>query len=153
MYLALADSSAYFLQGCRFLKYSRIIRQGSKDRFHLQDYHLLWFLFPENSVNEVFVCRLPLQNGGILPLWPPPRAKHREGLGSSRFARRYLGNIIASHLCPQVRAKVKYDSCFLFLRLLRCFTSAGSLLRHSTELSRLYSGRVSPFGHPRIKAC
>ena len=68
MYLALADSSAYFLQGYLFLKYSRIIRQGSKDRFHLQDYHLLWFLFPENSVNEVFVCRLPLQNGGILPL-------------------------------------------------------------------------------------
>ncbi len=37
---------------------------------------------------------------------------HRTGLGSSPFARRYLGS----------------RGCFLFLALLRCFTSSGSLL-------------------------
>ncbi len=38
---------------------------------------------------------------------------HRVGLGSSPFARRYLGS----------------RGCFLFLALLRCFSSGGSLLR------------------------
>jgi len=54
-YLALADSSADFLQDCRFLKYLRIIRQESKDRFRLRDYHPLWFRFPADFANEVFV--------------------------------------------------------------------------------------------------
>jgi len=55
MYLALADSSADFLQDCRFLKYLRIIKLGSKDRFRLRDYHPLWFRFPADFANEVFV--------------------------------------------------------------------------------------------------
>jgi hypothetical protein len=38
---------------------------------------------------------------------------HRAGLGSSPFARRYLGS----------------RGCFPFLALLRCFSSSGSLLR------------------------
>jgi len=38
----------------------------------------------------------------------------RIGLGSSLFTRRYLGN----------------KNLFLLLRLLRCFTSAGTLSRH-----------------------
>ena len=40
------------------------------------------------------------------------RLFHRLGLGSSRFARRYSGN----------------HGCFLFLGVLRCFNSPGSLL-------------------------
>ena len=59
------------------------------------------------------------------------------GLGCSRFARRYSGNLFR----------------FLFLWLLRCFNSPRS------PLHPMYSGaddgrsrRVSPFGHPRIKA-
>ena len=58
------------------------------------------------------------------------------GLGSSHFARRYSGNRVF----------------FLFLRLLRCFSSPGSLpyvmdWRMDTwSLSRW----VSPFGHLRI---
>ena len=58
------------------------------------------------------------------------------GLGSSGFARRYSRN----------------RCFFLFLRLLRCFSSPGSL---HTAMDSLYgdrssSGRVSPFRHPRI---
>ena len=41
------------------------------------------------------------------------RLYHRHGLGSSRFARRYSGS----------------RCCFLFLRVLRCFNSPGSLYR------------------------
>ena len=63
-----------------------------------------------------------------------PRARRNaRGLGCSPFARRYSG----SHCC------------FPFLRLLRCFSSAGSppALRDDAPSAR----RVSPFGNPRIK--
>ena len=54
------------------------------------------------------------------------------GLGCSPFARHYLGN----------------HYCFLFLRVLRCFSSPGSLLFRDDWSS---TSRVSPFGNPRIK--
>ena len=44
---------------------------------------------------------------------------------------------------------------FLFLRVLRCFTSPRSLPQtyiFSKGISRHYPGWVAPFGHPRIKA-
>ena len=43
----------------------------------------------------------------------PARRRHRAGLGSSPFARHYWGN----------------HCCFLFLRVLRCFSSPGSPIR------------------------
>ena len=58
------------------------------------------------------------------------------GLGSSAFARRYLRN----------------RCFFLFLRVLRCFSSPGSP-RIAMYLPYAACGlrmRVSPFGHPRI---
>ena len=53
------------------------------------------------------------------------------GLGSSPFDRHYLGN----------------HYCFLFLRLLRCFSSPGSPSLRSTWSSTRW---VSPFGNLRI---
>ena len=52
------------------------------------------------------------------------------GLGSFPFARHYLGN----------------HCYFLFLRLLRCFSSAGLLITCGWSST----SRVSPFGNPRI---
>ena len=46
--------------------------------------------------------------------------------------------------------------CFLFLRVLRCFSSPGvplSTLWIQVEVNAYYSIWVPPFGHPRIKAC
>ena len=46
--------------------------------------------------------------------------------------------------------------CFLFLRVLRCFTSPGVALEPyciQASVSRHYARRVSPFGHHRINAC
>ena len=60
-------------------------------------------------------------------------------LGSSPFARRYSGN----------------HSCFLFLRVLRCFSSPGSPRKayvFSSTMTGHHPGRVPPFGHPRINA-
>ena len=62
------------------------------------------------------------------------------GLGSSRFARRYSGNRVF----------------FLFLRVLRCFSSPGCLLCTYFIQYRMYgyySIRVAPFGDLRINAC
>ena len=60
------------------------------------------------------------------------------GLGSSAFARRYLRN----------------HFCFLFLRLLRCFSSPGSLRipMDSVYGDRSLSCRVAPFRYLRVKA-
>ena len=60
------------------------------------------------------------------------------GLGSSAFARRYLRN----------------HFCFLFLRLLRCFSSPGSL-RMTMDSSYGDGGllrRVAPFRYLRVEA-
>ena len=59
------------------------------------------------------------------------------GLGSSHFARRYFGNRVF----------------FLFLRLLRCFSSPGSLcIAMDSQCSDWsFSSRVSPFRDLRIK--
>ena len=69
--------------------------------FRLQDYHLLWSCFPACST---------ILNGRLTGVLQPQCRRNDTGLGSSRFARRYSGN----------------HFCFLFLRVLRCFTSPGS---------------------------
>ena len=60
------------------------------------------------------------------------------GLGSSGFARRYFRN----------------HCCFLFLRLLRCFSSPGSLpaTMYSSQDHMASPYGVSPFGNLRIDA-
>ena len=62
--------------------------------------------------------------------------RSRPGLGSFRFARRYFGN----------------HCCFLFLRLLRCFSSPGSLRipMDSAYGDGGFLRRVSPFRYPWI---
>jgi len=87
------------------------------------------------------------------------------GLGCSRFARRYLGNrknLLPEHngaehhrsgIAPWTRcnASVQKESsvyCFLFLQVLRCFTSLRTL-PHTRVTAR--SSGVSPFGNIRVK--
>ena len=57
--------------------------------------------------------------------------------GSSQFARHYYGNL----------------GWFLFLELLRCFSSLGSPQPPYIFRRSYPCGWVSPFGHFRIKAC
>ena len=65
-----------------------------------------------------------------------PRRARRAGLGSSPFARRYLGNRFF----------------FLFLRVLRCFSSPAYLPYVMDWRMDAWSSsmRVAPFGNPRI---
>ena len=89
-------------------------------------------------------------------LLPPynPALVNKNGLGCSRFARRYSGN--RRNLLPDrngSRASTTSDQtessgyCFLFLQVLRCFTSLGAL-----PFARIptVGRRVSPFGHFRV---
>ena len=63
-----------------------------------------------------------------------PKCSHF-GLGSFHFARRYFGN----------------RCFFLFLRLLRCFSSPGSLpYTMDSCMDDCLTSRVSPFGYLRI---
>src|SRR5918999_2248927 len=87
----------------------------------------------------------PYQHGSIghttpqPPLRNPCRVSHEAGLASSDFARHYSRN----------------HNCFLFLWVLRCFTSPRSL--HTpyfiqAQVTAHDCGWVPPFGHPRITA-
>ena len=64
----------------------------------------------------------------------PPASLDLRGLGSCAFARHYLRN----------------HCCFLFLRVLRCFSSPGLPPLRGAMPS---AWRVAPFGHLRISPC
>ena len=81
-------------------------------RFRLQDFHLLWCTFQVLRLAFVFRCRCPTTPSALT-----------DGLGCFLFARRYWGNRF----------------CFLFLQLLRCFSSLGWLVP-TYRFSRSYLG-------------
>ena len=64
----------------------------------------------------------------------PHHCRNNNGLGCSHFDRLYFGN----------------NYCYLFLRLLRCFSSPG-LLSFRNDTASQY--RVAPFGNLRINSC
>lgn len=96
--------------------------------FYLQGYYLLWRVFPDLfDYNSLNLCELSST--------PNPEGF---GLGCFPFARRYLGNRLF----------------FLFLRVLRCFSSPG-LSSYTYFFSTGYlafAKWVPPFGHLRITA-
>ena len=94
-------------------------------RFQVRGFHPLWLAFP-----KPFFCPLSIPYAVRTP------SCTHDGLGSFHFARRYFGNRFF----------------FLFLRLLRCFSSPGSLCM--TMDSSCSDGgllrQVSPFRYLRI---
>ena len=94
-------------------------------RFRLRDFHSLWSAFPKpfDYLSQSLMQSIT------------PSCTH-DGLGSFPFARRYSGNRVF----------------FLFLPVLRCFSSRGSLCMtmDSPCSDWSLSSRVSPFRNPRI---
>ena len=123
-YLALGGGPPVFPQGSTCLVVLRIL-QGFLS-FHLRGCHPLWPDFPNRLVNS---RRSFVQS-------KTPGCTH-PGLGSSAFARRYWQNRVF----------------FLFLRVLRCFSSPGSLpcVMDWRMDDRGVLCRVSPFRNLRIK--
>ena len=103
----------------------RILRHISP--FRLQDSHLLRSAFPHCSATALYFFRSPY-----------PKCIATLGLASSDFARHYFRNL----------------GWFLFLRVLRCFSSPGSLRKamYLPYVPWFFTMGVSPFGNLRIKA-
>ena len=96
----------------------------ASSRFRIRDLHPL---------RSAFQCRSPTM---ILAVSRSFNPRPRSGLGSSPFARRYSGN----------------HCCFLFLRVLRCFSSLSRRLFVHLRMTCYYACRVPPFGYRRIFA-
>ena len=96
-YLAFGDGPPFFRQDFSCPDVLRILLAPSK--FRLRGCHPLCPTFPGNSTIHPDAMSQSL-----------PQAHYRLGLGSSDFARHYSRN----------------HCCFLFLRVLRCFSSPGS---------------------------
>ena len=90
----------------------------------IRSFHALWLDFPEHSSH--------ISSSDVAVL-QPHTCRNMSGLGSSPFARHYWGN----------------HCYFLFLRVLRCFSSPRSPPSSMDDTSSRY--RVVPFGNPRIK--
>ena len=95
--------------------------------FHLRGSHTLRRAFPCPLVNSADTCCCP---------YPVNIATY--GLASSIFARHYSRNLV----------------WFLFLRVLRCFSSPGSLRKpmYSVYVLWFFIIGVSPFGYLRVEA-
>src|SRR3954464_4345236 len=90
----------------------------------VRDCHPLWSAFPDRSAGRF--SAQGARNPGTNP-----------GLGSFAFARRYSRN----------------RCLFLFLQVLRCFSSLRSLYLPYAFRQESPCGGVSPFGHLRINTC
>ena len=82
---------------------------------------------------DVHFHTLPVRSYHRSVVLQPPLCRNIEGLGSFPFAHHYSGNRFF----------------FLFLQVLRCFSSLGMLLKGD----RSSTCRVSPFGYLRIDSC
>ena len=91
-------------------------------RFRIHGFHVLRPNFPEKFFYQIQVNVVVLQ---------PRTRRNACGLGCSAFARHYLRN----------------HCCFLFLRVLRCFSSPRSPLVQGSDPSGHW---VPPFGNPRV---
>ena len=96
-YLAFWDGPHFFRQDFSCPDVLRIPLASSK--FRLRGCHPLWLTFPGNSTIHPTTMSRSL-----------PQTHYRFGLGCSDFARHYSRN----------------HYCFLFLQVLRCFSSLGS---------------------------
>ena len=97
--------------------------------FRVQGFHSLWLAFPK-QFHYHSLHRLSRSSTPKSMLF---------GLASSHFARRYSGNRFF----------------FLFLPLLRCFSSRRSLhmTMDSSYGDSAFHCRVPPFGYPRLSDC
>lgn len=109
--------------------------------FHLQGYHFLWLSFPEHSIKLSKSNIVAVSTKHLRPTTPIP--KHTQVITWYRF-----------RLFPFRSPLLRESLCFLFLALLRCFSSRRSPLypMYSDKDTLVVPEWVSPFGNLRIKA-
>ena len=123
-YLALPDGPGRFTQNSSCSALLRIPLRFASLR--VRGCHALRLPFPEHSPHDV---------SSDIAVLLPRRRLDADGLGSSPFARHYWGN----------------HCYFLFLWVLRCFSSPGLPHHIKNGDNRPSACWVVPFGNPRIK--
>ena len=124
-YLALADGAARFRQDSSGPALLRILTRYGQ---HFT-YGTITLCGPAFQLCSVILTK------SLSSVLQPRVCRNKTGLGFFPFARHYLGN----------------HSCFLLLRLLRCFSSAGSPPALQRD-PRPSTGGVAPLGNLRINA-
>ena len=122
-YLALPDGPGGFRQGSTCPALLRVLL--SSYSLPVRGFHPLWPAFPKPFQFKIFLHIAALQ---------PWHCRNNTSLGCSRFARHYSGN----------------HFCFLFLWVIRCFSSPRS--PHIFIWYPDKSGWVAPFGNLRINS-
>lgn len=114
--------------------------------FCVRDHYPLGCCFPATSAIKTFCNSVP-DKSGCSHLTTP--LSEDRGLGFSLFARRYSGYHESSVPSARTYAPTeRYSYCSLFLLVLRCFTSQGSL--HADVTPRIFSSRLKGFPHSDI---
>ena len=115
--------------------------------FRVRDYYPLWLAFP-GPFHYPYMNLLLLAERILLT------TPHKVGFGlfpfRSPLLREWTKHFFKDAGCPPSLKKVLH--CFLFLGLLECFTSPGSL-SDKIGITAHYCNGVAPFGHRRIKGC
>ncbi len=124
----------------RVLRYSR--SHAAWISLRLRDWHPLWSTFPDRLASYTSSLSVTATTAHMShdPLITTLAGLHNQGLGCSPFARHYLG----------------YRYYFLFLQVLRCFSSLSLLPKVYVFNQRMYQHhliRVFPFRNLRITAC
>ena len=131
----MANSPAGFPRDIRFPQYLRVETRSIKTRFAYGTITLFGAPFQASSATEVLISSTP-------------------HLAMRLYLATPISSIAAGNgfrLLP-VRSPLLGES-FLFLRLLRCFTSAGLRLPYRYGSHAVLPREVSPFGNLRINGC
>ena len=119
-YLALPDGPGGFAQNSSC---SALLRMPLRFAWlRVRNYHALWLNFPDHSPHHV---------SSDVAVLLPPRRRNAWGLGSSPFARHYWGT----------------HCYFLFLQVLRCFSS----LRSPPSTQRIAGLQPAGLSHSEIR--
>ena len=118
-YLALPDGPGGFTQDSSCPALLRIPPRST--RLRVRSFHALRPRFPARSARR---------DSCVCAVLQPPRRRDAAGLGSSPVARHYWGNHV----------------CFLFLRVLRCFSSPRWPPRQTARMSPLQDDGLSHSG-------
>ena len=147
--LVLPDSLGLFV--------SRTTQEQEQRRlqcFRIQDYYLLGSSFPACCANTKF-CNFSHRKDDALALQPQAGASTRLvwAVPVSLAATQGIASLLiirCENNFHKNRIKSK-EVCFLFLQVLRCFTSLGTLPAIGGVIDKI--DWVSPFGDLRVKGC
>ena len=108
-----------------------LVSRPTQDPSNLSQYYLYGII----TLYDVSFQTLPIHYDSYLEVLLPRHCRNNIGLGSFHFARHYSGNRFF----------------FLFLRVMRCFSSPG--WPHVLHGDRPSACQVVPFRDARIKSC